>query len=308
MTKPTVHSACVAVCPSTLRREALLHLAAIHEPGLQPALNAALRSAKQTDWDGLWIYQQQGHIAGALWVQPLVNATAQLWLPCQDGPASRALLAAAHAWVIEQEITLCHVVLPPSHYAWESTLLAYDMVRLAELRHLSIDLSSATLAPGQTFRQPGPLSLSIRLEAFTQLSAAAQTSLLDSISQESLDCPGLRESLSSEALLAGFYGQASEASHHWYSVNLGSERIGVLLLAAGDAHYWELLLMGVVPQRRGQGIGRNVLQAAFSLAVSQGATDMVLTVDANNAPALHLYKQAGLTCHAEQRLLAWKHV
>ncbi|RUR54232.1 GNAT family N-acetyltransferase [Vreelandella populi] len=305
MNKSTVHSACVAICPSTLRREALLHLAAVHEPALQPALQAALKSARQPDWEGLWVYRQQEQITGALWVQPLAHATAQLWLPQQDGPAGQALLAAAHAWITEQGITLCHVALPPSHYAWEATLLAHNMVRLAELRHLSINLLSVTLAPELTCVQSGTPT-PIKLEAFAKLNVAAQTSLLDSISQGSLDCPTLRESLSSEALLAGFYNQAPEAPDHWYSVNLGHERVGVLLLVPGSEHCWELLLMGVVPQWRGQGIGRKVLQAAFKLAVSQGAADMILTVDANNTPALRLYQQAGLVRYAQQRLLAWK--
>ncbi|RUR31136.1 GNAT family N-acetyltransferase [Vreelandella nanhaiensis] len=307
MTKPTVDSDCVAVCPLTLRREALLHLAAVHEPALQPALNAALRSAKQPAWDGLWVYQQQGRITGALWVQPLAHTTAQLWLPRRGGPVGQALLAAARAWVTEQGVTLCHVVLPPSHYVWETTLLAHSMIRLAELHHLTINLLSVTLAPELACIELGTLSPTpIRLEAFSKLNAAAQTSLLDSISQGSLDCPALRESLSSEALLAGFYNQAPEAPHHWYSVNLGNERVGVLLLAPGPEHCWELLLMGVVPQWRGQGIGRKVLQAAFKRAVSQGATEMILTVDANNTPALCLYLQAGLSRYAEQRLFAWR--
>lgn len=64
--------------------------------------------------------------------------------------------------------------------------------------------------------------------------------------------------------------------------------------------------MGVVPEWRGKGIGREVLQAAFRLAAQQGATEMMLTVDGLNTPALRLYQRAGLAHYAEQRLLAWK--
>ncbi|MGO2147050.1 MULTISPECIES: GNAT family N-acetyltransferase [Halomonas] len=296
--KPTVDSAFVSICPSTQRREALLHLAAVHEPSLQSTLHTALTSASQAAWDGLWVYQQHGRISGALWVQPLAHATAQLWLPCQDDPASQALLSAAHDWVTAQEITLCHVVLPPSHYAWEATLLAHNMVRLAELHYLSITLAGTEAVPST--------DSPIRLAPFSELSAAAQTALIGSISQGSLDCPALRESLSSEALLAGFYDQAPTAPNHWYSVNLGDEQVGVLLLAPRSAHCWELLLMGVTAQWRSKGIGRNVLTAAFNLAINQGANEMILTVDARNTPAWRLYQQAGFIGYAEQRLLAWK--
>lgn len=301
MIKPTAYSTFVAVCPSTHRREALLHLAAVHEPALQPMLQSALQSAKQVDdWQGLWVSQQQGRIDGAIWVQPLGNATAQLWLPRQQGPVAQALLQAAYRWIAEQGITFCHTVLPPGHYAWEETLLARNMMRLAELHYLSGSIISSPLV--SSLNKPA----AIQLQAFTELDEPAQKALIDGVSQESLDCPDLREALSAETLLAGFYQKAPHASHHWYSVHMDGQLVGVLLLSAQKDHCWELLLMGVVREWRGKGIGRKVLQAAFCLAAQEGATQMMLTVDALNTPALRLYQQAGLARYAEQRLLAWK--
>ncbi|WP_018918450.1 GNAT family N-acetyltransferase [Vreelandella zhanjiangensis] len=296
----TACSTSVAVCPSTHRREALLHLAAVHEPALQPMLQTALQSAKQAAaWEGLWVSQQQGRIDGAIWVQLLGNTTAQLWLPRQQGPVAQALLRVAYRWIAEQGITFCHTVLPPSHYAWEATLLALNMTRLAELHYLSGSIISGPLIA------LSDKPVSIQLKAFTELDESAQKALIDDVSQESLDCPGLREALSSEALLAGFYQKAPQAPHHWYSVHVAGQSVGVLLLSPLD-RCWELLLMGVVREWRGKGIGREVLQAAFRLAAQQGATEMMLTVDALNTPALRLYQRAGLARYAEQRLLAWK--
>lgn len=301
MTKPTARSASVVVCPSIHRREALLHLTAVHEPVLQPTLQSALQSAKQADaWEGLWVYQQQGRIEGAIWVQPLGNATAQLWLPRQQGPIGQALLRAAYRWVAEQGITFCHTVLPPNHYVWETTLFAHNMTRLAELHYLSGSITSSPLVSSSN--KPA----AIQLQAFTELDESAQKALIDGVSQESLDCADLREALSSETLLAGFYQKAPHAPHHWYSVHVDGQLVGVLLLSPLKDLCWELLLMGVVPQWRGKGIGREVLQAAFRLAAQEGATEMVLTVDALNMPAQRLYQRAGLDRYAEQRLLAWK--
>ncbi|MGP8291242.1 GNAT family N-acetyltransferase [Vreelandella zhanjiangensis] len=300
MITPTAYSTSVAVCPSTHRREALLHLAAVHEPVLQPMLQTALQSAKQAAaWEGLWVSQQQGRIDGAIWVQLLGNTTAQLWLPRQQGPVAQALLRAAYRWIAEQGITFCHTVLPPSHYAWEATLLAHSMTRLAELHYLS---GSITSPLASSANKPA----AIQLQAFTELDESAQKALIDDVSQESLDCPGLREALSSEALLAGFYQKAPQAPHHWYSVHVAGQSVGVLLLSPLKDRCWELLLMGVVREWRGKGIGREVLQAAFRLAAQEGATEMMLTVDALNTPALRLYQRAGLARYAEQRLLAWK--
>ncbi len=288
--------ASVRLCPSTLRREALLYLAAVHEPALQSALHAALQQASPAAWDALWIAEHQGRITSALWVQPLDHATAQLWLPLKQNPASLALLRTARTFVAENSMTLCHVVLPPSHYAWEPVLVELGMTRLAALRHMAVKLGGRIEAC-----QP---AASIQLEPFEALGASAQYALLDVISQGSLDSPGLYEALGAEALLAGFYQRASAAPHYWYSINVGRERVGALLLAPGAE--WELLLMGVVPDWRGKGVGRAVLSAALRLACEAGAPELLLTVDADNTPARHLYEQAGFSGYKEQRLLAWR--
>ena len=76
----------LAPCPTARRREALLHLAAVHDPAQQPALQQALTAVKalpDTVWQGLWLATHGDHIEAAAWVQPLANQTAQLWLPRQ---------------------------------------------------------------------------------------------------------------------------------------------------------------------------------------------------------------------------------
>ena len=55
----------------------------------------------------------------------------------------------------------------------------------------------------------------------------------------------------------------------------------------------ELLLVAVVPERRGQGIGRRLLTSAAETAYDRGARVMFLEVRANNEQALHLYETAG---------------
>jgi ribosomal protein S18 acetylase RimI-like enzyme len=49
----------------------------------------------------------------------------------------------------------------------------------------------------------------------------------------------------------------------------------------------------VDPERRNQGFGRNLMGELLHWAVRHGATRSYLLVDADNAPALHLYTQLG---------------
>ncbi len=66
---------------------------------------------------------------------------------------------------------------------------------------------------------------------------------------------------------------------------------------AGDA---ELLLIAVLPDRRGQGIGTTLLADAIAGAGARGATQICLEMRANN-PATRLYQRAGFVKRGERR-------
>lgn len=288
----------VKQCPPEQRREALLHLAAVHDPTQQPALQHALSTIKagcDAVWQGLWIATQAGHIEAAAWVQPLANQTAQLWLPRQPNSATDALLKALQGWVNEQPIALCHVVLSDDVTHWETPLVAHNMRVLATLEHLMWQC--------QTVQSLANL---LTLSPFAELSPAQQRALVANVSEGSLDCPGLREALTIDTLLAGFYDQAPQAPEHWYQVQHQGETVGVLLLAPNHTtQRWSLQLMGLLPEWRGGGMGKAIIQQAQALASKAGASDITLTVDAQNIPAKRVYAQAGFTRYAQQRLLAW---
>jgi ribosomal-protein-alanine N-acetyltransferase len=61
---------------------------------------------------------------------------------------------------------------------------------------------------------------------------------------------------------------------------------------AGEA---EILTLAVVPQARGQGLGRALLRAAIEKAQTMGAQTMFLEVGADNPSALALYAGLGFT-------------
>lgn len=156
----------VVPCPAHRRREALLHLAAVHTPSLQAGLQQALTASTESDWQGLWVAMEGEYIRATAWVQPLANQTAQLWLPRHNDAAAQALLSAA-GWVKQQPIILCHVVLTEPWAAWEDTLIKSGMRAMATLEHRAWPCRAA-LAP----QQP------LRLRPFKALTLAEQQALL----------------------------------------------------------------------------------------------------------------------------------
>lgn len=302
--KHTVGSPWVIPCPPEKRREALLQLAAAHDPAQQAALSAGVKAMQhQPDdqWGGLWISLEGEQLTGAIWVQPLPLNMAQLWLPNVQGDHRNALIEAASAWVMEQHLTLCHIEIPPDATRTKAQLLAHGMEPLVSLRCLrtATDNRLAVTSP----------AASLRWTPWETLAPAQQHALLTEVGHASLDCCLLREILSVEDLLAGFYQQDAHAPAHWYAlwVDESPTPVGVLLLAPRhEVNRWELMLMGVVPEWRRQGLGRYILNDALALAQQAGAHELLLSVDQDNTPAFDLYLRAGFSEYSRQQVLAWR--
>ncbi|HEU0257321.1 MAG TPA: mycothiol synthase, partial [Microbacteriaceae bacterium] len=63
---------------------------------------------------------------------------------------------------------------------------------------------------------------------------------------------------------------------------------------AGQAE-GEIYVLGVAPERHGQGLGRRLLDAGLDRLARRGCTTITLYVEGDNEPALGLYRAAGFT-------------
>jgi mycothiol synthase len=110
---------------------------------------------------------------------------------------------------------------------------------------------------------------------------------------DSLDAPELNGVRTPDETVAGLSAGAPDLSR-WWLAECDGRPVGVLLLADGiDAHAWELSFVGVVPEVRGRGIGRAILERAIDFTASAGRNALSLIVDARNRPALALYNALG---------------
>jgi ribosomal protein S18 acetylase RimI-like enzyme len=100
--------------------------------------------------------------------------------------------------------------------------------------------------------------------------------------EDSLDCPEMQDLRTADELLAGYCDCAPDESQ-WWLAEVNGEPAGVLILA--DT---ELIFVGVVPQRRGQGIGRAIVATSC-----EKSSELSLVVDVRNAPAVQLYLSLG---------------
>jgi mycothiol synthase len=71
----------------------------------------------------------------------------------------------------------------------------------------------------------------------------------------------------------------------------------------GDGH-GELVFLAVDPGAAGRGVGRALVAAGLGLLAGLGVERCMLYVEADNTPALRLYRRAGLRLHHADVLLA----
>ncbi|MEG3079040.1 GNAT family N-acetyltransferase [Halomonas sp. 5021] len=298
------HTSKIILCPPEHRREALLHLAKSQSSKGQKALTEALKpmlKEPETAWQSLWVSLDRGRINGVVWVQRLPQNMAQLWLPNAQGEQISALIETARHWVMQQRLTLCHIELNPEATHQRAQLIAHGMQPLVSLRCLKAGV-------GQRFPAAAPFT-QLHWAPWDRLTAAQEHALMTAVGHDSLDCRGLRDILSVNDLLAGFYGQDHHAPVHWHAlyVDESPSPIGALLLAPrSEINRWELMLMGLVPEWRRRGLGGHILNHALALAQQAGALELLLSVDHENLPAFNLYRHAGFSEYAKQYVMAWR--
>jgi len=107
----------------------------------------------------------------------------------------------------------------------------------------------------------------------------------------SLDCPELTGPRTAEEVLAGFDVPTRGGSLSLYRED--GEPVGVVICAESTKDTVELTYIGVVPAHRRRGVGVRMLIGNLWRACYGGYTDMTLSVDARNTPAVKLYTRHG---------------
>ena len=71
-----------------------------------------------------------------------------------------------------------------------------------------------------------------------------------------------------------------------------------------DSGEWELTYMGIVPEHRGQGLGRKMIAQGLEHARASGAAGVFLAVDEQNTYARKLYESMGFVHFLSRTVMA----
>ncbi len=109
-----------------------------------------------------------------------------------------------------------------------------------------------------------------------------------------LDCPELNGVRSIDEIMAGHMAQGSFRPERWWLILAAEQPVAVALATqVPDADHWDLCYLGVVPEARGHGLGRDLTCHVLQAAHCAAAPVVTLAVDERNRPARSWYRSLG---------------
>src|SRR6266540_4955784 len=126
-----------------------------------------------------------------------------------------------------------------------------------------------------------------------------------------LDCPEVAGLRTLDDILTGHKAQGVFNPSLWWLGLEGERPVGVLLATElPEVSGWEVAYVGVVPEARRRGFGRELVLKVLLEARAAEVAELVLTVDGRNHPAWGLYRSLGFEAFDKREvfLALWDHV
>jgi ribosomal protein S18 acetylase RimI-like enzyme len=128
--------------------------------------------------------------------------------------------------------------------------------------------------------------------------------LIESTYIDTLDCINLDGVRTTSDTIAGYRMTGQYRPEWWLIARQGDVDVGCLIMADHEVNdQCELVYMGIVPQARGHGLGRQLVKHALWLAASRERERLVLAVDRRNWPARDIYTQCGFQTWATRSIM-----
>jgi ribosomal protein S18 acetylase RimI-like enzyme len=244
----------------------------------------------ELDPAGLLVLRRDGAVTAATAVTVLPGGSGLVWPPqAIEGLQQRLdedrLAKHLMTWLQEHGACLAQALLPAEQLHLAEPLLRAGFEHITGLWYLRHDreLSINLFQPSRLVFQPYP---DVAALLFQQTMARTF--------EGTLDCPEVTTARPVEMVLAGFQNQGIFDPQNWWLAHEDNEPAGVLIMCAlPDSDTWEICYVGVVPERRRRGLGREMMIKALLEAKAAGVGEVFLTVDARNKPAWELYLNLG---------------
>lgn len=236
----------------------------------------------------------EGHLQGALFCQSVAGASGLLWPPQTQPDNIREiedqLIDHACRILADQGAKLVQSLLTQEDSFLADSLERNGFTNITQLWFMRHDLE----IPSELLHDPDQLEY----QPYASCDKIQFHQTLLRTYESTQDCPEVNGVREIEEVIAGHKSQGRHDPETWWLAWQRSRPIGVLLLGEmPDLKSWELLYLGVAPEARSQGFGRELARKALWEARALEAPQLTLSVDARNQPALNLYKDVGFEAY-----------
>ncbi len=204
-----------------------------------------------------------------------------------------AILAAIGRRMDELKLCLGQVLLDPGDSAARELFERNGFPHLTDLHYMVCSAKSSPTLETPTRFETETFDAETNAERFARV--------LERTYAHTLDCPELDGLRTPQEALAAHRATGRFDPDFWWLFHRGQTDAGLLLLNEHPQNgIWEIAYLGVVPEARGQGLGRQMVHIALATALRKKQS-LVLAVDARNHVAIKIYKECGfldLTVHS----------
>jgi ribosomal protein S18 acetylase RimI-like enzyme len=269
----------------------------------------ALRLVQQCELDpqGILVIRKGKQILSSLVCVVLPGATALVWPPRvrQGGPSKfheqDMLLRQASQWLRQRGARLAQALVSGNEPEVGPALVRNGFAHITTLQFFRHQLVV-----------PIPWLMAserLQFQTYDCTDPAVFHATLDRTYEGTLDFPEINGVRTIEEVIVGHQAQGKYRPQNWWLAWLEGNPAGVMLVAdMPDWPAWDLLYLGVVPEARGRGCGREMLHKLFFEAKAAAIQQITVSVDMRNWMAFRLYTTAGFDA-LEQRevyLAIWR--
>jgi ribosomal protein S18 acetylase RimI-like enzyme len=279
-------------CPLELRGQAVAVALCELAPSLRREVAKPLLESGEAvaGRESLFVARRGERLCGAAWGQSQVGNVAVFWPPQlvsgEDAKTAASLARAVVRDLDDKRVDLAQSLLVSPDEQLVGVLRSVGFRHLADLLYLSCESARFPLVA------PDPCEVDFEEYAESQRERLADVILRTY--EGTLDCTALDGSRDMDDVIDGYMATGTFRPANWMFVRHGGSDVGVLLMADHvAARQWELMYMGIVPEFRGRGWGRQIAHYAQWLARGARAERLLVAVDSTNKPASNVYQSSG---------------
>jgi mycothiol synthase len=247
-----------------------------------------LLQSGELDPRSLFVVHDSSGVCGAIVCLPVPGSSALIWPPGAAGDrriaVEDALVRHAVAWLRGRGVKLAQTLLTAEEAQLVRPLQRHGFRLVTHLWYMHHDLN----LPIRSLDTPARLDY----QPFDDGLLFRQT--LTRSYEDTRDCPEVNGIRTIEEVLQGHRAQGRFDPERWWLAMEAGRPVGVLIVTEmPESGAWEVAYMGVVPEERRRGWGREILLKALCEARAADAPVVTLSVDARNRPAWNLYRSLG---------------